>query len=261
MILWAFSAASSIPVPPPTSTPCSSGYITWYSSCYKLVSEPKTWEEAQQACVKEGGNLASVDMSYDQAFISAAVQQGKTDAWIGLRRLVLPHSLMSITNVKQNSSCCSSPAGWQRFVQMVRRLAEKPPSTPAPGDGKCSLGWWSYGRYCYYAYNGKVGYSWPEARHICQEVNGGELASIHSRAEVEFIRNINYTKYHNVWIGLTRDHGWGWTDLTSLGFTNWAPGEPNEAFHDGDVGKENCVEMYHDGTWNDNNCVQKRDIY
>uniref|UniRef100_A0A8C2IHI8 C-type lectin domain-containing protein n=1 Tax=Cyprinus carpio TaxID=7962 RepID=A0A8C2IHI8_CYPCA len=98
------------------------------------------------------------------------------------------------------------------------------------------------------------------ARHICQEVNGGELASIHSRAEVEFIRNINYTKYHNVWIGLTRDrsYGWGWTDLTSLGFTNWAPGEPNEAFHDGDVGKENCVEMYHDGTWNDNNCVQKR---
>uniref|UniRef100_A0A8C2PSA1 C-type lectin domain-containing protein n=1 Tax=Cyprinus carpio TaxID=7962 RepID=A0A8C2PSA1_CYPCA len=68
-------------------TPCSSGYITWYSSCYKLVSEPKPWEEAQQACVKEGGNLASVDMSYDQAFISAAVQQGKTDAWIGLRRL------------------------------------------------------------------------------------------------------------------------------------------------------------------------------
>lgn len=38
--------------------------------------------------MKEGGNLASVDMSYDQAFISGAVQQGKTDAWIGLRRMV-----------------------------------------------------------------------------------------------------------------------------------------------------------------------------
>uniref|UniRef100_A0A8C2IH35 C-type lectin domain-containing protein n=1 Tax=Cyprinus carpio TaxID=7962 RepID=A0A8C2IH35_CYPCA len=156
---------------------------------------------------------------------------------------------------------------WPYICKITKGKADKrhgrtksPPSTPAPGDGKCSLGWWSYGRYCYYAYNGKVGYSWPEARHICQEVNGGELASIHSRAEVEFIRNINYTKYHNVWIGLTRDrsYGWGWTDLTSLGFTNWAPGEPNEAFHDGDVGKENCVEMYHDGTWNDNNCVQKR---
>lgn len=105
-----------------------------------------------------------------------------------------------------------------------------------------------------------MGFSWPEARHYCQEVKGADLASIHSRAEVEFIRNINYTKYHNVWIGLTRDRsfGWGWTDLTSLAFTNWAAGEPNEAIHDGDVGKENCVEMYHDGRWNDNNCVQKR---
>lgn len=279
--------SSSIPVPPPTSTPCSSGYITWYSSCYKLVSEPKTWEEAQQACVKEGGNLASVDMSYDQAFISAAVQQGKTDAWIGLRRLAGSDSYkwsdgwpVFFTHwgpgepTNHEGEGCVSMHAPSHFIQgtwndtacaaakpyICKITKEKPPSTPAPGDGKCSLGWWSYGRYCYYAYNGKVGYSWPEARHICQEVNGGELASIHSRAEVEFIRNINYTKYHNVWIGLTRDrsYGWGWTDLTSLGFTNWAPGEPNEAFHDGDVGKENCVEMYHDGTWNDNNCVQKR---
>lgn len=86
--------ASSIPVPPPTRSPCPSGYISWYSNCYKLISEPKTWDEAQQACVKEGGNLASVDMSYDQAFISGAVQQGKTDAWIGLRRLVEYQTLL-----------------------------------------------------------------------------------------------------------------------------------------------------------------------
>lgn len=52
--------------------------------------------------------------------------------------------------------------------------------------------------------------------------------------------------------------GWGWTDRTSLGFLNWAPGEPNEAFHPGDVAEENCVEMYDDGRWNDNNCLQKR---
>uniref|UniRef100_A0A671PT09 C-type lectin domain-containing protein n=1 Tax=Sinocyclocheilus anshuiensis TaxID=1608454 RepID=A0A671PT09_9TELE len=56
-------------------------YTNWADKdCYKLVSEPKSWEEAQQTCVKEGGNLASVDMSYDQAFISGAVQQGETDA-------------------------------------------------------------------------------------------------------------------------------------------------------------------------------------
>lgn len=52
--------------------------------------------------------------------------------------------------------------------------------------------------------------------------------------------------------------GWAWTDYTSLGFLNWAPGEPNEAFHPGEVGDENCVEMRSDGSWNDNNCLAKR---
>uniref|UniRef100_A0AAR2KAQ9 C-type lectin domain-containing protein n=1 Tax=Pygocentrus nattereri TaxID=42514 RepID=A0AAR2KAQ9_PYGNA len=77
---------SQLPAPPATSSPCPSNYVTWYKNCYRLVSEPKTWEEAEAACVKEGGHLASVDMSYDQAFISGAIQQGNTDAWIGLRR-------------------------------------------------------------------------------------------------------------------------------------------------------------------------------
>lgn len=178
----------------------------------------------------------------------------------------------------------------------MRRLSEKPPPTPAPGDGKCPPFWFPYGRYCYYVHDGQQGFSWPDSRHYCQSVRG-DLASIHSRAEVEFIRNLNYTKYHHIWIGLTRDNncefgsghrknetnvffesqfssinmmriciltsfdfavGWAWTDKTSLGFTNWAPNEPNFAFHPGDVAEENCVEMYHDGHWNDNNCLEKR---
>uniref|UniRef100_A0A3B5AF54 C-type lectin domain-containing protein n=1 Tax=Stegastes partitus TaxID=144197 RepID=A0A3B5AF54_9TELE len=131
-------------------------------------------------------------------------------------------------------------------------LSAKPPPTPAPGDGKCLPFWVPYGHHCYSVYNGPEGFSWPDARHYCQSVRT-ELASIHSRAELEFIRNMNYTKNHNIWIGLTRDIGWAWTDKTSLGFLNWAPGEPNAAFHPGDVAEENCVEMYHDGNWNDNN--------
>uniref|UniRef100_A0A8B9LWC7 C-type lectin domain-containing protein n=1 Tax=Astyanax mexicanus TaxID=7994 RepID=A0A8B9LWC7_ASTMX len=129
---------SHLPAPPTTKSPCPSDYVSWYKNCYKLVSEHKNWADAEAACVKEGGHLASVDMSYDQAFISGAIQQERTDAWIGLKL------------------------------------------------------------------------------------------------------------------------GWGWTDLTALAFTNWAPGEPNEAYHD--LGMEDCVEMYPDGTWNDNNCFQKREL-
>lgn len=83
-------------------------------------------------------------------------------------------------------------------------LAERPPPTPAPGNGMCLPFWHPYGRYCYQVYDGQQGFSWPDSRHYCQSIRG-DLASLHSRAEVEFVRNLNYTKYHNVWIGLTRD--------------------------------------------------------
>lgn len=68
----------------------------------------------------------------------------------------------------------------------------------------CLPFWHPYGRYCYHVYDGQQGFSWPDSRHYCQSIRG-DLASFHSRAEVEFVRNLNYTKYHNVWIGLTRD--------------------------------------------------------
>uniref|UniRef100_A0A3B3Z745 C-type lectin domain-containing protein n=1 Tax=Periophthalmus magnuspinnatus TaxID=409849 RepID=A0A3B3Z745_9GOBI len=111
-----------------------------------------------------------------------------------------------------------------------------PPPTPAPGSGKCLHGFEPYGRYCYFVYNGPKGYSWPDSRHYCQAIKG-DLVSLHSRADVEFVRNLNYTKEHNIWIGLTRDQnfGWAWTDKTSVGFFNWAQNEPNDAFHPGEV--------------------------
>uniref|UniRef100_A0A3B3S2K5 C-type lectin domain-containing protein n=1 Tax=Paramormyrops kingsleyae TaxID=1676925 RepID=A0A3B3S2K5_9TELE len=68
--------------------PCPAGYTSWYKNCYKLVAEQKTWEEAQALCVQEKGNLASIDHSYEQAFVAGAVLQGKSDAWIGLRVMV-----------------------------------------------------------------------------------------------------------------------------------------------------------------------------
>ncbi|XP_042365609.1 macrophage mannose receptor 1 [Plectropomus leopardus] len=276
--------SSDIQPPPTTESPCPDGYISWYQNCYKLVEQPATWDAARAACKQQGGDLTSIDMSYDQAFVAGAVLQGKFDAWIGLRRqddgsytwtdgwpvFFTQWGPGEPSNIKDEG--CVSMQGSPFFhgtwndtkcdvakPYICKISKEKPPPTPAAGDGKCLPFWVPYGRYCYYVYNGKDGYSWPDSRHYCHAART-ELASIHSRAEVEFIRSLNYTKYHNIWIGLTRDRnfGWGWTDKTSVGFLNWAPGEPNAAFHPGDVAEENCVEMYEDGRWNDNNCLQKR---
>ncbi|TNM92320.1 hypothetical protein fugu_019332 [Takifugu bimaculatus] len=275
--------SSSIAPPPPTKSPCPDGYISWYHNCYKLVEQPATWDAAQAACVQEGGNLASIDMSYDQAFLAGAVLNGM-DSWIGLRRkddgsytwtdgwpvFFTQWGPGEPSNI--NDEGCVAIHGGRVFhgtwndtkcdlakPYICKISSESPPPTPAPGNGMCLPFWYPYGRYCYHVYNGQQGFSWPESRHYCQSIRG-DLASLHSRAEVEFIRNLNYTKYHNIWIGLTRDSnfGWAWTDKTSLGFLNWAHGEPNAAFHPGNAVDENCVEMYPDGLWNDNNCLQKR---
>ncbi|KAJ7986772.1 hypothetical protein DPEC_G00331850 [Dallia pectoralis] len=276
--------SSSIAPPPPPQHPCLFGYTAWYKNCYKLVEDPKTWNAAQAACEKDGGNLASIDMSYDQAFVAGAVLQGKTDAWIGLRRTDKstfqwidgwpvffthwgpgePSNHQAVGCVTMhgnrffhgtwNDTDCNSAKPY-----ICKISSEPPPPTPAPGDGQCPPDWASLGRYCYYIYNNNPGYSWPEARFYCQQKKA-DLVSIHSRAEVEFLIKMNHSRLHNIWIGLTRDKnfGWSWSDLHSLAFLNWAPNEPNEAFHPGDVIGENCVEMYPDGLWNDNNCVKKR---
>nr|XP_020506487.1 macrophage mannose receptor 1-like [Labrus bergylta] len=276
--------SSSIDPPPPTKNPCPAGYISWYMNCYKLVEEKATWEAAQTACAQQGGNLASIDMSYDQAFVAGVVLNGKEDAWIGLKRkedgsytwtdgwpvFFTQWGPGEPSNIKDEG--CVSMHGSRAFhgtwndtkcdlakPYICKISSEKPPPTPAPGDGRCLPFWMPYGRYCYGVYDGQQGFSWPDSQHYCQSIKA-ELVSIHSRAEVEFIRNLNYTNNHNIWIGLTRDNnfGWGWTDRTSLGFLNWAQGEPNAAFHPGEVAEENCVEMYADGRWNDNNCLNKR---
>ncbi|KAK5617685.1 hypothetical protein CRENBAI_001663 [Crenichthys baileyi] len=276
--------SSSIQPPPPTKSPCPADYISWYQNCYKLVEDPATWDAAQAACEKQGGNLASIDMSYDQAFVAGVVLQGKGDAWIGLRRkedgsytwtdnwpvFFTEWGPGEPSNINDEGCVSMHASIWfhgtwndtkcdQAKPYICKISSVKPPPTPSPGDGKCLSFWVPYGRYCYLVYDGKEGFSWNDARHYCQSVRT-ELASIHSRAELEFIRSLNNTKNHNLWIGLTRDRnfGWGWTDKTPLAFLNWAQGEPNSAFHPGDIAEENCVEMYLDGRWNDNNCLQKR---
>ncbi|KAM9450976.1 lymphocyte antigen 75-like [Clarias gariepinus] len=221
--------SSDLPAPP-TSSLCRSDYISWYKNCYKLVSQPKPWEEALAACKKEGGNLASVDMSYDQAFISAVLQQNKEDTWIGLRRT--DNRVYQWTDgwpvfythwgpgepTNHEEEGCVSMHGRSFFIQgtwndtncklakpyLCKISHESPPPTPPPGNGECLEGWQAYGSHCYEIHNGSRALSWPEARHKCQETAGSELASVHSRAEATFLTTVN-TGGDNLWLGLTRD--------------------------------------------------------
>ncbi|KAG7266656.1 hypothetical protein CRUP_028373 [Coryphaenoides rupestris] len=195
---WRAAAADIAPPPP---GPCPDGYVSWMLSCYLLVEQPATWERAQRDCELRGDNLASVDMSYDQAFLPASSRTRAASAW-------------------------------------------KPPGLAAPGTTP--------------SVRKTSPTSASAPRYLCRQA-GAELASVHSRAETMFLRQLNFTK-HNVWIGLARDgnSAWAWSDDSALAYVNWADGEPSAAFRPGELAEEGCVELYPDGRWNDNNCLQTR---
>lgn len=82
---------------------------------------------------------------------------------------------------------------------------------------------------------------------------GANLISVESAAENECIMNeLNRLGEGGViWIGFGRDisGNFSWYDQAPVTYTNWAPGEPNNA-----GGDEACTQIYPDGQWNDLNC-------
>ena len=66
------------------SLPCSSetpddGWITMdnYDYCYLMVANAKTWEDANNHCIYNGGHLASIHSNEENEFV-------RGDVWIGL---------------------------------------------------------------------------------------------------------------------------------------------------------------------------------
>ncbi|EGD75334.1 salivary C-type lectin [Salpingoeca rosetta] len=100
------------------------------------------------------------------------------------------------------------------------------------------------------------------AEERCQLYYGGQLASIHSLAEHDFIFSLWNDRRVEVWIGGQRDtaapSGWSWVDGTPFDFELWMVGEPNNY-----RANEDCIRMGHTtqgffGLWNDARCNQRR---
>lgn len=94
----------------------------------------------------------------------------------------------------------------------------------------------------------------PQAQAYAQSF-GANLISVQSASEnadlVQALSNQGFSS-NVVWIGYSDDVTEGsfvWYDGAPLSYSNWAPGEPNDA-----GGVEDCTQIYPDGSWNDLNC-------
>uniref|UniRef100_A0A8C4T3W8 Uncharacterized LOC114657714 n=1 Tax=Erpetoichthys calabaricus TaxID=27687 RepID=A0A8C4T3W8_ERPCA len=121
-------------------------------------------------------------------------------------------------------------------------------------QGSCEQGWMSFSDRCYQFFPTKK--AWIDAELHCISL-GGHLASVHSSDINQFITSLIKSKDSSgpvTWFGgsnCVRDSTWLWTDGSKWDYTNWNPGEPNNA-----GGTERCFRINDSaqGGWNDVNC-------
>ena len=81
-----------------------------------------------------------------------------------------------------------------------------------------------FNNHYYYVYNSPT--SWTQGELICRQ-NGGYLACINDAAEDAYVTSLTT---NNIWIGLFRNSqtcSFEWLDCSTVNYTNWRPGEPN----------------------------------
>ena len=100
----------------------------------------------------------------------------------------------------------------------------------------------------YELFNTKM--SWKDAYQFCEKM-GGHLVTINSKDEDEVITELQktYSPYDRMWLGATDEYSegtWKWITGDSIGYKNWADGEPN------DSDDEDFMMIYkNSGKWND----------
>ncbi|KAK7476648.1 hypothetical protein BaRGS_00032123 [Batillaria attramentaria] len=116
---------------------------------------------------------------------------------------------------------------------------------------ECPTGWESFGTSCYWL--SEEGKTWDEAKTSCEEL-GATLAEIENSSENDFLKGLGRNR--PIWLGGTDrvvEGQWMWAGSnTPFSFTDWNPGEPNNAR------SEQCLNLWRwQGVygWNDFKCA------
>ncbi|XP_078328017.1 perlucin-like protein isoform X3 [Crassostrea virginica] len=123
-------------------------------------------------------------------------------------------------------------------------------------EGYCKPGWLKHEDHCYFFNERRE--TWMNARKMCED-NGASLASIRSSEENSWIVDtflwnsdmcsVHWWKCCVFWIGgndLAVEGTYVWTsDNSTLGFVNWAPGQPDSFYRN----VSNCISLCSNELW------------
>ncbi|KAK8378664.1 hypothetical protein O3P69_009394 [Scylla paramamosain] len=270
-----YPSPSPSPSPSPRCPPPHHHYLRLGDHCYRHVLTPLPWQEAEDTCSREGAHLATALTKTQAAAVWVAVMEaGLQEAWLGLRHEeeheafrwssgwpLLHAHWFSATSTESGGDCVALSASsgqWvvrpcltaRPFICHLDSAAEGA-AVRASSESCPDKRWLDFGGLnCYLVVRDPK--PWHDARYTCL-LEGGDLTSITSGAEMTLLTIALHDVTQAVWIGLLREErGHRWTDGMNFNFTNWNEGEPNG-------GASLCTEVYaNTGRWNDVECSQVR---
>eukprot|EP00038_Savillea_parva_P030119 m.75643 g.75643 ORF g.75643 m.75643 type:complete len:511 (-) comp9007_c0_seq2:85-1617(-) len=226
------------------------------------------WHTVRAQCIEQGGDLASIDSSTQNAFVVGLFSSGSP--WIGLSDWqdegthVWSDGLWS-----DGSSPSPFYTNWH--------FSAPNDYHPTYGGEDCVVimpdGYWNDAP-CTFNFPG-ICRRWkrhgasteyrlilhtapqPDMEAVCVAF-GGHLASITSVSEHNFVTSLLSDAgvgSSGFWTGLTdvaREGTFTWSDGSPFTFSSWGNGEPNN------VGNEDCMETSRSGNWNDLPCHAPR---
>ncbi|XP_060887337.1 FRAS1-related extracellular matrix protein 1a [Labrus mixtus] len=128
------------------------------------------------------------------------------------------------------------------------------PSDQMVGAQRCPQGWTYHGGRCYVlGTENKV--TWSTASRACRERYKGTLASVLSKADMDWMWDFSGRK--PFWIGLNDREGrgrWEWAGGESVSYTNWRKTPPRSKMK----GNKKCVLVWRRAKWQIRDCKTSR---
>ncbi|XP_029941424.1 macrophage mannose receptor 1-like [Salarias fasciatus] len=275
----------------PLGLGCDQGWREYEGSCYFFSTEPKTWKEANAYCLHRRSNLMSIQDVNERLWLRTQINS--EIYWIGLNdqavegvyewsdgTTFIPYFSYWMQGQPDNygdepGEDCVQVVGynfgqWNDEHCNVSRKFICKHANPNPVP-KCDLasGWMQHNSNCY-KLNSDTRKSWTAARADCV-LDGGDLVSIASEAENQYVMAMMGEGHIDLWIGLSTlkctkiscqveagNSDLSWSDSQPVSYTHWAQGQPQI---DAQVGS--CAAIVKDasdsfGNWTSHQCRFER---
>ncbi|TNN53351.1 Macrophage mannose receptor 1 [Liparis tanakae] len=270
---------------------CQQGWREYENKCYFFSADTKSWPEANAICLGQNANLMSIQDTHERTWVRTQI--GTEIYWMGLNDQVSegvwewsdgspyvpfledwlpgqPDNWGEETGEDCGQVTGSSFGRWNDENCAVPRKYICKYNNPNPVP-QCDLanGWRQYESNCY-KLKADVRRNWVGARRDCVQ-EGGDLVSIASSEEEQFVTGALDPSWVDLWIGLSTlkcnkiscqvepgDSPYTWSDALSSVYRNWAEGQPT-----GDTEVGSCSAIVKDSTeefgkWTSHVCRYER---